>query len=923
MEGFAAAEAMLYIINKISNSSLLPNITIGYDIRDDCNTLIRGVEAAFDFLSRPGRVPYYPVTPDKSYKSSPNTSNHADTAQQFKMSEQSVIAVVGPANSDQSLVTSTIFSTVLLPQISYSASSQVLSDKTEFTSFFRLVPSDWVQVKAMIDVLLHLNWTYVSLLGSDTNYGRLGLALLEYEAAKVDIKIAMKKTFSYSSAPQVAEDIMAYINSNPIVSKSKVFIIFASPHEVYRLLKIFQEFNFSDITYFASESWTLNKRILNLDVSIIEGTLGLRPYSETPTDYQSYLESLSLKDVTELDTWFQEYLIIKHICSNITQQNETNWIHDEIPQIGHRNFQEACFRNLQSSGKSGELFDYLMLKKVPFVLDAVYVIAHALHKLLCSNGSCLKRFISNKEIFEMIKQTKFDGQSGFIEFNEFGDISGAFSLFNIQKKEDGHLFYRKVGHWNCSYLVMDQNDIVWKGEADVVISRCDQPCPPGTRLALASDKECWTCVPCGKGQFTNAYNMASCLNCTERFGTGWGSNKNYTSCEELPQDFLSWNGHFAVGSLLFSSSCLLFTLIVLSFFVKYRHSHIVKGSNRELTYVLFVSLILSIFSPYVYIGRPTHTRCMLQPNYLSFVMSSSVLVIYFKTDRILCIFNAKPTTIDNLHLEKRKRDRLQILCFLVIELIICGSLAASTYFHQPTVDFYTVQDTSVSLGCSLAWYHQHAVAFVWFTILILGSIYKAYRVRKLPENFNEARQINFTLFILFLIWVLVSVGVANEPNHGVCSSYICIAAQLHTLVVLVFMLIPKLRIIIFQPTKNSTEAILHITPLMLRTSKVIFIFSRTSFSRASLSSFSLVVDISEIKASNLAFPSKSVPSNTFKLGRKVAETAHDINDAFGPGTTNERTVEWWFKKFRNGGESLEDDKLCLQERPFSELKKYQ
>ncbi|XP_036356222.1 extracellular calcium-sensing receptor-like isoform X2 [Octopus sinensis] len=789
--GFAAAEAMLYIINKISNSSLLPNITIGYDIRDDCNTLIRGIEAAFDFLSRPGTVPFYPVTPGNPYKFLPNTSNHVNTAQQFKMSEQSVIAVVGPANSDQSLVTSTIFSTVLLPQISYSASSQVLSDKTEFTSFFRLVPSDWVQVKAMIDVLLHLNWTYVSLLGSDTNYGRLGLALLEYEAAKVDIKIAMKKTFSYSSAPQVAEDIMAYINSNPIVSKSKVFIIFASPHEVYRLLKIFQKFNFSDITYFASESWTLNKRILDLDVSIIEGTLGLRPYSETPTDYQSYLESLSLKDVTELDTWFQEYLIIKHICSNITLQNETNWIHDEIPQIGHRHFQEACFRHLQSSGKSRELFDYLMLKKVPFVLDAVYVIAHALHKLLCNNGSCLKRFISNKEIFEMIKQTKFDGQSGFIEFNEFGDISGEFSLFNIQKKKDGQLFYRKVGHWNCSHLVMDRNDIVWKGEADVVISRCDQPCAPGTHLALASDKECWTCVHCGK----------------EHFGTGWGSNKNYTSCEELPQNFLSWNGHFAIASILFSSSCLLFTLMVFSFFVKYRHSHIVKGSNRELTHVLFVSLVLSIFSPYVYIGRPTHTRCMLQPNYLSFVMSSSVLVIYFKTDRILCIFNAKPTTIDNLHLEKRKRDRLQILCFLVIELIICGSLATSTYFHQPIVDFYTVPDTSVSLGCSLAWYHQHAVAFVWFTILILGSSYKAYRVRKLPENFNEARQINFTLFILFLIWVLVSVGVANEPNHGTCSSYICIAAQFHTLVVLVFMLIPKLRIIIFQPTKNSTEAV--------------------------------------------------------------------------------------------------------------------
>ena len=45
----------------------------------------------------------------------------------------------------------------------------------------------------------------------------------------------------------------------------------------------------------------------------------------------------------------------------------------------------------------------------------------------------------------------------------------------------------------------------------------------------------------------------------------------------------------------------------------------------------------------------------------------------------------------------------------------------------------------------------------------------------------------------------------------------------------------------------------------------------------------------------------------FKLGRKAAETARDINNAFGPGTTNERTAQWWFKKFRRGDEDLEDD----------------
>ena len=45
----------------------------------------------------------------------------------------------------------------------------------------------------------------------------------------------------------------------------------------------------------------------------------------------------------------------------------------------------------------------------------------------------------------------------------------------------------------------------------------------------------------------------------------------------------------------------------------------------------------------------------------------------------------------------------------------------------------------------------------------------------------------------------------------------------------------------------------------------------------------------------------------FKLGQKAAETAHDINEVFGPGTTTERTAQWWFKKFCGGNKSLEDD----------------
>lgn len=44
-----------------------------------------------------------------------------------------------------------------------------------------------------------------------------------------------------------------------------------------------------------------------------------------------------------------------------------------------------------------------------------------------------------------------------------------------------------------------------------------------------------------------------------------------------------------------------------------------------------------------------------------------------------------------------------------------------------------------------------------------------------------------------------------------------------------------------------------------------------------------------------------------KMGRKAAETTYNISNAFGPGTANERTVRWWFKKSCKGDESLEDE----------------
>ena len=60
----------------------------------------------------------------------------------------------------------------------------------------------------------------------------------------------------------------------------------------------------------------------------------------------------------------------------------------------------------------------------------------------------------------------------------------------------------------------------------------------------------------------------------------------------------------------------------------------------------------------------------------------------------------------------------------------------------------------------------------------------------------------------------------------------------------------------------------------------------------------------------------------FKIGRKAAETIYNLNNTFDPGTANECTVQWWFKKFCKGDESLEDEECSgwLSEVDNSQLR---
>lgn len=87
-----------------------------------------------------------------------------------------------------------------IPQISYASTSAKLSDKTRYDYFSRTVPPDFYQAKAMAEILRFFNWTYVSTVASEGDYGETGIEAFEQEARMRNICIATSEKASHSSA---------------------------------------------------------------------------------------------------------------------------------------------------------------------------------------------------------------------------------------------------------------------------------------------------------------------------------------------------------------------------------------------------------------------------------------------------------------------------------------------------------------------------------------------------------------------------------------------------------------------------------------------------------------------------------------------------------------------------------------------------
>ncbi|XP_061074039.1 extracellular calcium-sensing receptor-like [Conger conger] len=756
---------MVFAIKEINNSSeLLPGVTLGYQIHDICSSVPVALKVAFQLAN--GIEPFF-------------------FQNQSCSKSATVHAVVGESSSTPSIAMSRLLGPLGIPLVSHFATCACLSDKLQFPTFSRTIPSDYFQAAALARLVKHFGWTWIGALRSDSDYGNNGMAAFlqaaQAEGICVEYSEAIYRTNRHAKVRRVAEVIRR--------STARVIVAFIASGDLLVLLSELEGKALPPLQWIGSEAWVTNHKLLQF--RLFAGAIGFGiPRSVIP-GLQNFLLDLGPAQVSDspILTKFWESAFG---CSLGGIQTP--------PSL------KPCDGKQNLGDLQNPYTDTSQLRISNMVYKAVYAIAHAMHSIICTDESHCNTGIQIQpgQVTEHLKKVNFTRNGYKVSFDANGDPVATYELVNWQVK-DGHMEFVTVGHYDESapdgqVLIMKKN-ITWAGgQTQVPVSVCSESCPPGTRKAMQRGRPvcCFDCVPCSEGEISNASDSLDCITCPADY---W-SNAEKDKCITKPVEFLSF--HEVLGIILAACSvtgvCMAIT--VAAVFYRHRDTPIVKANNSELSFLLVFSLKLCFLCSLTFIGRPSEWSCMLRHTAFGITFVLCISCVLGKTIVVLMAFRATLPGSNVMKWFGPLQQRLSIVAFTLIQVLICVLwLTISPPFPNKNVKHYKER---IILECDVG----SAVGF-WAVLGYIGLLsilcfVLAFLARKLPDNFNEAKLITFSMLIFCAVWItFIPAYVSSPGKFTVAVEIFAILASSFGLIACIF--VPKCFIILFRPEQNTKK----------------------------------------------------------------------------------------------------------------------
>uniref|UniRef100_F6PYB3 G-protein coupled receptors family 3 profile domain-containing protein n=1 Tax=Xenopus tropicalis TaxID=8364 RepID=F6PYB3_XENTR len=703
---YMSLQALIFTVERINaDPELLPNITLGFHIYDTCRTLQRAAQGTLLMLSGGKDI-------------TPNYQCHTVAP---------YAGVIGDSTSRRSIL-----------MVSYFATSPILSDRNQFPSFLRTIPSDEFQMKGLAQLVSYFGWSWLGILATDDEYGQFGLQIIKQEIAKAGACVAFAEYILTSKPDRNAPHLIQVIQ----MSTARVVVVISTSTDFAIVLEEMLKQNVTGYTWIGSEGWSTSDLLSNKRFQgILTGTVGFAIHQGQMPQFPQHLSSLSpLND--PYDTFMREYWEQTFSC---------RWPDSD------------------TSAANGSL------KASHTLYVAVYAIAWGLHKT---------SFLTNHLHFSH-RDPDVHGPFFYLSSQLLHYVRNV----NFVTSDGARVFFDEKGNPPAIYDIVN-----WRGSFT---------CPSGFRKLIVPGKPpcCYECARCPQGQISNQTDALECHPCS------WDTWPNLQQDRCLPRtvEFLTYTEPLGYSLAAITSFSTLTPITILGVFIYYRKTPIVRANNYSLSCLLLLSLFLCFLCSLGFIGYPQPEKCLLRQVAFGMVFALCISCVLAKTITVVIAFNAtKPGS------RLRKWTGVKVpYCVIVfcalIQLFLCVMwLILSPPFHE--------YDTDTKPGVLIVNCNEGSTTAFWCMLGYLGllasiSFIVAFLARRLPDSFNEAKLITFSMLAFLSVWVsFIPAYLSARGMYTVAMEVFAILSSSWAVVGCIF--VPKCYIILFRPNMNSREHLL-------------------------------------------------------------------------------------------------------------------